>query len=143
MWQDRWMAKHIHTKQLFGGRQTAEEVHAHLAFPKNARCKGCNRKRPVLRCIVMVPFDEAARRIPEIAMVSAEVLMQRVVSIRENPFDKQGKPYVRVSITYACKSCSAALEREAAKAPSWAIVEWNRVRPDRFVSGRAGGSHVD
>lgn len=137
------MGKNIHTKKLFGGRQTAEEVHAHLAFPRDARCKGCNRKRPVLRCIVMVPFDEAMRRMPELATVPAEVLMERVVSIRENPFDKQGKPYVRASVTYACKACTAQLEREAAKAPSWAIVEFNRVRPDRFISGRAGASHVD
>ena len=134
--------KNIQMEKLFGGRKTAEEVHGELAFPPGAKCAGCTVK-PMIRCIVLAPFDEAAKRMPEIAEADPEWLMKRIVQIRENPTDEQGKPYVRISTTYACKACRPMLEREAAKAPSWCIVEFNTVKPDRFISGRAGSSHVD
>lgn len=115
-------------KQLFGGRTTAEEVHAKLAFPKNAKCGGCKR-RPVIRAITMAPFDEARKRYPEIDLIAEmnpNELMHRIVRIRENLTDKEGKPYIRLGIAYSCKSCAPVMEKALARAPSWCIVEINR-----------------
>ena len=135
------MSSNIHRRQLFGGR-AAEEVHAEYAFPPNAKCVGCGG-RPMVRGIVMMELDEAKKN-PALSLLmklSPEDFVKQLVKIRGS----DGKPenYVRVSATYACKSCAPTMEKALAKAPSHCIVEINRIRPSRFVSGRAGGSEID
>lgn len=112
-----------------------------MAFPKNAKCGGCSGKRPIVRAITMAPFDEAKKKWPEIeslAVRAPQLLMQRMVMIKENPYDKAGKPYVRIGLQYSCSGCAPAMERALAKLPSWVIVEINRgPGPDNPIIGVA------
>lgn len=127
----------VHRTQLFGGRSTAEEVHAKMAFPAHAKCV-CGR-RPEVRAITLAPLDEARRHFPDVdrlAEYAPQELLMRTVAIRESPMVKAGKPYVRLGVAYACKSCAPTMERALAKLPSWVIVEINRgPGPERPVVG--------
>lgn len=138
------MSKNIHRQKLFNGRATAEEVHSQLAFPAHAKCTGCNA-RPDVRAIVMLELKELRTRQPDIdqiMLVDPVAFMSQIVQIRGS--DGRPVPYFRASVTYACKACAPTMERQLAKhMPSWAIVEINRCRPSRFVSGVAGGSSID
>ena len=49
--------------------------------------------------------------------------LQSIVKIK-GP-DGRPRNYFRISTTYACKRCTPAMERVAAKAPSHALVEFN------------------
>jgi hypothetical protein len=125
----------IHRRKLFGGRYTAEEYHSKYAFPVGAKCQACGAP-PITRVIVMAPLSEMRRRngaLDALASCSPQSLVEQLVQIDEG--DGTPKPYLRVSVVYACKQCSPALEREAAKAPSWCIVEINRgPGPDKVVT---------
>lgn len=117
-----------HMKKFAGGRMTPEEMHQKYAFPIGAKCL-CGR-RPRYRAIVMMPLDEARKRMPgldEIMNADPVAFMQQLVKIRENKTDAdhQLKTYLRVSVTYSCKACRGQMDRALAKAPSWAIVEIN------------------
>ena len=129
-----------HRRKLFDGRYTAEEVHTSFAFPPHAQCQGCERP-PTMRIIVMAPLDEMRKRNPEFDTVmelDPSFFMQQLVKIRENPTDEVGKPYVKVSVVYACKRCTPRAEKAAAKAPSWCIVEINKgPGPDNPIVGVA------
>ncbi len=118
------MAKNLHLKRFDGGRRTPQQYHTEFAFSPNARCSsGCGR-RPEVRAIVMCPFDEAVKRnmLPEGAMFNPEI-MKLIVTVNEGG---KPKPYVRISVTYACKSCQAEMEKAMAKGPSWCIVDIQR-----------------
>jgi len=117
--------KTIHRKKLFGGRQTAEEVHQQHAFPIGATCAGCSR-RPLLRAIVMMELKEALKNpaVAQLSQLSPEDFMKSVVQIKSS--DGSPTPYYRCSVVYACKSCAREMEKQLAKAPSHCIVEINR-----------------
>lgn len=121
------MAEVRHLKKFAGGRTTPQKMHADLAFPRTAKCGGCQRK-PLIRAITLAPLDEMRRRQPGLdALMTADPngFMSQIVKIRENSEDKAGKPYLRVGVAYACESCKKSLEQAAAKSPSWCIVEFN------------------
>ena len=124
-----------HTKKLFGGRKTAEEVHQQYAFPIGAKCAGCGC-RPLTRAIVMMEIKEALKNpaVALIAQASAEALFKQIVQIKNS----EGKPtpYFRCAVVYACKACTPQMEKQLAKAPSHAIVEINRgPGVDKIVTG--------
>jgi hypothetical protein len=127
-------AKRVHRSSFEGKyNQTPQQMHADLAFPKNAKCE-CGRK-PIVRAITMAPFADAQKQWPEIAAMDPGVLMQRIIQIKENPFDKEGSPYVRIGKNYSCESCRPALERALAQLPSWVLVEFNEPPSTRKVVG--------
>lgn len=111
-------------QKLFGGKYTAEEVHSALAFPKGTRCEACGAP-PLTRCIIMAEESEALKSTAvELMRLAAPALyLQSIVKIKGS--DGRPRNYFRISTTYACKRCTPAMERVAARAPSHAIVEWN------------------
>jgi hypothetical protein len=132
------MPESIHRKKLFGGRATAEEVHALHAFPIDAKCGGCSKGHGSLqtRVIVLAPVSEMRKRDP---------MMDMLADARPQDFLKmvvQSKygPLLRLNTAYACKACSPALEKAVAKgAPSWAVVDIHRgVGADRVQVQVAG-----
>lgn len=125
----------IHRKKLFGGRYTAEEVHQQLAFPPGKKC-GCGA-RPIVRAIVMMELDEAIKANPDLQVAQfthPQEFMAAVVQIKSS--DGRPKPYMRISVAYACKSCRPHMEKVLAKTPSHCIVEINNPpTPDKIQIG--------
>jgi hypothetical protein len=119
------MSQNIHRQKLFGGRHTAEEVHQKYAFPLTAKCGGCGA-RPLTRALVMMEIKEAMKNpaVQALAAIGPAELMPHIVQIKDST--GATKPYFRVSVTYACKRCTPAMEKQLAKAPSHCIVEINR-----------------
>lgn len=129
---ERRAAPVIHRKKLFGGRFTAEEIHAKHAFPPGAKCSGCGGP-PMIRAMVMAPLDEVKKRDPEfevleqLATVSPEAAQRwfkMLVQIKGS--DGKPVPHIRLITAYACQSCGPTMEKTLAKGPSWCIVEINR-----------------
>lgn len=104
-------------------RRTPQEMHREFAFPPAAKCCGCQGK-PHVRAIIMIPLKDAVAQ----GMVSPETtptaLAPITVPIQESPGAKP-TAYLRLSMTYACSRCRRDMEKQLAKAPSWAIVEIN------------------
>lgn len=123
-----------HVKKFAGGRISAEEMHAKYSFPINARCASCGQ-RPQVRAIVMMEMAEARKNQALMLLMEhdPETFLQQVVQIKGS--DGKAQPYYRCSVTYACRRCSPAMERQLAKAPSHCIVEINRGVPaDKIIS---------
>lgn len=117
-----------HVKKFMDGLKSPEEVHAQYAFPTNAKCQGCNTRRPTIRAIVMYPLRDAMREIEGLAVL-AQTHPQQVTSIMVQLKGSDGKPaaYIRTGMAYSCTSCGPTLERTLAKnLPSYAVVEINR-----------------
>lgn len=72
----------------------------------------------------MAPYDEALKRglVPPGHQAGPEVL-ERTVMLRRG--DGTPEPHVRLSVTYSCRACQRAFERELARAPSWCVVDLN------------------
>lgn len=124
-----------HRRAFMGGRMTAEQAHAQYAFPPAARCMGCGSNRPYTRAIVMLEMKEALKNpsVSLLAQLAPEDILKQTVQIKGS--DGKPRPYFRVSVVYACKTCTPAMEKQLAKAPSHAIVEINRgPSPDRIIS---------
>ena len=100
-------------------------MHREFGFPPDARCKGCG-KRPSIRAIMLAPVDEVMKRGMLPPGIDRAAMHQIIVPIRENPTDKKGVPYARLSVTYSCDACSKELEKALAKAPSWMVVDIGR-----------------
>lgn len=118
----------LHRKKFMDGRATPEEVHAALAFPPGQTCTACTRQ-PIGRIIVWAPLDEMMKRSEAVrlmAVAAPEKLLGQCQKFKESSSDYKGALYVRMGVAYSCKSCFTELERTAAKAPSWAVVEINR-----------------
>jgi len=120
-------------KQLFGGRETAEEVHSKHAFPPGSKCAGCQRSRGlIMRIIILAPVDEISKRDPFFARMVEECPQQFMEIIVRTKYGVM----LRLSTTYACHACQRDAERAAAKAPSWCIVDINRgPGKDKIVVG--------
>ncbi len=118
------MSKTIHIKKFAGGAMSPEEYHSKFAFPPGATCAACSN-RPMIRAIIMMELAEARKNplVDQMMLMDPGSFMQHVVHIKQS--DGSGKPYFRVSVVYACKSCRRALEKQLAKAPSHCIVEIN------------------
>lgn len=105
----------IHRDKLFGGRHTAEELHAKLAFG-NHRCDGCGGP-PAIRISVFVPLRDMALDLR--LAVEFEISQGRINTVKTS-----AGLAVRTSFVHACKLCQPTAERAAARgAPSYAIVD--------------------
>lgn len=111
------MAEIVHRKKLFGGRETAQQVHAELAW-YGKTCAACDGP-PAIRIQVFVLLSDLdpARR----AAVLFEVGMgrQRILKLA-------GGDGVKASDIAACALHIKGAEHAAAGAPSWAIIEIDR-----------------
>jgi hypothetical protein len=108
----------IHRRRNFDGRETAEQVHAELAW-YGEKCGFCGAP-PALKVNVFLLLSDMTTESREAVMF--EIGMGRVSPIR----GPRGWA-VRWATKVACRSCAPALERAVArKAPSWACVEIDR-----------------
>jgi len=114
--------KVVHVKKFDGGRRTPDEVHRELAYgPK--RCVICKGK-PAIRIRVLMQLSELMARSPE-------YVNGIIATNPDGPFvptiATTYGPMVKVSDCCFCDLCKVAGEKEAAKGPSWAIVEIDRM----------------
>lgn len=121
-----------HNRKFMNGEMTPEECHQKYAFAKGTKCAGCGRP-PLSTIRVLYPLDELVKRdgnfVGTMLMKDPEAFKKMCVETTEGIL-------VRVSTVYACKSCTPAAERAAAKgSPSWCVVEINRgPGPDKLVT---------
>lgn len=112
------MSEIIHRKKNFGGRETAQQVHAELAW-YGERCHACGSP-PALKASVFLWLADMTVQSREAVMF--EIGMGRIAPIRT----PRGMA-VRWVTKVACSTCAPALERALArKTPSWAMVELDR-----------------
>lgn len=119
----------IHRDKLFGGQVTAEELHAKLAWG-GANCSACPSPAAMRVQIFVALRDMSAnlRRAVEIQVALGNI----------HTVPTALGPAVRTSYQFACHRCSPALERAAARGPSYAIVDIDRgPGPDRILVGVA------
>ncbi len=135
----------IHRDKLFGGVETAEEVHARCGFPPGAQCMGCG-KPPGVGGITMRTFmsvKDLKQRDPDGFGLVCEMYPDKVAAMLVPMMGSDGQPvpYVRCTTTYACRFCAPAAERAAAHGPSYAIVDITRgPQPDKHQSGYSESS---
>lgn len=113
---------HRNRKKLFGGRQTAQEVHAQHAFPHDAVCAGCKRLGGLqTRALVFAPLEKMNELDPyfEAVMCIDPVKFQSVL------LPTKYGVMVRISTVYACPSCTPALSKSLAKLPDYLLVDIN------------------
>jgi hypothetical protein len=112
----------IHMKKFDGGRRTPDEMHRQEAYGPKAKCAMCKGK-PAIRIRVLMQLAELVARSPE-------YVAGIVASNPEGPFvptiPTTYGPMVKVSDVFFCDICKTDGEKEAAKGPSWAIVEIDR-----------------
>lgn len=122
--RQQWRRDNIHRRKLFGGRMTAEEAHAKMAFPPGARCEGCKAPHPTIRIITMCSVADAKAHIPLFQTAPPQFIVQRMVMLKGS--DGRPDPFVRIGVAYSCRSCEKDVSKVAAKLPSWVLVEFNR-----------------
>lgn len=120
-------------KKLFQGRATAQEVHAKYAFPTWAKCQGCSKTHGLqVRAIVLCPVDYMKQHDPmfeQLMEVNPQKFQEILVQTKYGPF-------IRLTTTYSCESCSPALQKSLAKLPDYMIVDLNYgPGADKVVSG--------
>jgi len=112
----------IHRSKLFGGLATAQEVHAKLGFRQPCAAPGCEAT-PVIQIKMFMLYDEFVARQPQLAaMIAMTNEAGRYVPAVPTTFG----PMVMFSKVAACRSHQRELEKEAAKAPSYVLVEIDR-----------------
>lgn len=122
------MSEILHRKKLFGGRETAQQIHAEMAWG-GRKCDGCGQP-PAIRIQVFVALADMEVHLRE--AVQLEIARGKIHRVQM----KQG-PAVRVSCMHACRFCQVTAERVAARdAPSYAIVDIERgPGPDKPIVG--------
>ena len=104
--------RRLHRTKLFGGKESAEELHSRLGFRR--RCDACNGPGRIrIRSFILV--DELLEHAPELAAAIME-------SNPDGPFipsfdTKHGK-LCKIGDVVACAQCQAGAERAAAHPPS-------------------------
>lgn len=106
----------VHRTALFGGRETAMEVHRRLAW-NNARCTGCGGL-PVVCARTFVALTDMS--MDTRVAIEVEIAMGR---IKTTP-TKQGQA-ICTGVAYACSGCKATMARQLAKGPSYAMTDWD------------------
>jgi len=114
------------TKPFNGEREGAERAHVEAMA---AHCTLCGAPAAVaLRVFV----QRADLRTDHLAALSINSAHMGKLPVRK---DREGRLWVRVSQTWACRACQPLAERAAARAPSYAYVDIDRgPDPDRFVA---------
>lgn len=110
--------KTIHLRKFMKGEMTPSEAHRKLAWG-GQRCL-CGQPA-VIRVRIFSEAAEVSERSPQFLL---QLAAENDGAVPVVDF-KTGK-YVRISETFGCRSCRAALEKEAAGAPSWCVVEIDR-----------------
>jgi len=112
----------IHRKKLFGGVATAEEVHAKHGIRQPCQSDGC-KNTPVVQVKLFMLHNEFVQRSPQMAaMIAMSNPDGRYIPSVPTTFG----PMVMFSKVAACRAHQRELEREAAKAPSYVLVEVDR-----------------
>lgn len=112
----------IHRSKLFGGVASAQEVHAKFGFRQPCQASGC-RATPVIQVKMFMLHNEFCARNPRLAaMIAMTNEAGRYVPAVPTTFG----PMVMFSKVAACRGHQKELEREAAKAPSYVLVEIDR-----------------
>lgn len=112
----------IHRTKLFGGKQTAEEVHRELAWGPMAVCQ-CGRKD------VVIQIDGYASPKELLAHLRPEVIVRLMVATEDGQlptFPTKYGPMVNFSKAWACEDHKQLAEQTAARLPSWVLVEIDR-----------------
>ena len=112
----------IHRKQLFGGKNTAEEVHSAALMAKGAKCNMCGAPP-------LVTYRSQAL-LKDLEEYSPQWVAAIRMSNPEGPyvptFQSVFGPMVTMSTAYACKNCERPADLAATKHPSWVHVEIDR-----------------
>lgn len=120
----------IHREKLFGGRETAMDVHRQLAW-HGGRCNGCGSGQTVIQIATHMLTKEIIDKHPSIA---ARIMMAAEDGQIPSWKSKYG-PMTMVGVAYACAACRQSLESAAAKGPSYVLVEIDRgPGEDKIVS---------
>lgn len=114
-------AQIIHTTKLFGGRETAMDVHRQHAW-YGARCTGCQSPNVVIQISTHMLTKELIDRHPEI---SALIMAKSEDGQMPSWQSKYGR-MTMVGVAHACKHCQQALESAAARGPDYVLVEIDR-----------------
>lgn len=110
--------KIIHTDKLFGGRETAMDVHRKLAW-NGAHCYVCGSGETVVRISYgQSPFDLMAHE-PGIASQLIMASEDQQLPVWQSKYG----PMVWFWAECVCSQCRTYAEREAAKLPSYILVE--------------------
>lgn len=122
--QSRIRAEHkaevIHRTHLFGGRMSAQEVHAR--FGVRDRCLKCGAL-PVIQVRVLMHHNDYVERAPLLAAaIAASNPRGQYVPTIPTTYG----PMVMVSKVAACKFHQKELEHDAAKAPDYCLIEIDR-----------------
>lgn len=117
---ERKRGETIHRTKLFGGRQTAEEVHA--KYGMKLPCHACG-KMPVIMIKTLMLHDEFIKRDPVLA---SEIARTNPAGPYVPTFPTTFGPMVLISKVTACKQHQRDLEKAAAKGPSYILVEIDR-----------------
>ena len=111
----------IHRKVLFGGVETAMEVHARLGW--RGRCNACGGP-PVIQIRTFMLLEDAVKTCPEYVGMIA---MTNPAGTLEVPTQKtKFGDMIRVGSVLACKHHQKEAELAAARGPSNALVEIDR-----------------
>jgi hypothetical protein len=107
----------IHRTRLFGGVKTAEEIHREYGF--RSRCLKCQGP-PTVQIRMFMEHDEFVQRCPEMAVaIAASNPTGNHIPCVPMTFGKM----VKYATVTACRHHQKELELEAAKAPSFVLVE--------------------
>lgn len=129
------MGRQVHVKQkrksakLFGGVKTADEVWREMHALSREKCRICKSEKIAIRIRVFVEHDEVVKRAPSLAgRIMAANPDGPYIPTTPMRWGSDGKVYrmVRVSDSAFCDHCRKTAELEAAKGPSWALVEIDR-----------------
>lgn len=115
-----------HLKTFMGGQMTPKEAHIKYAFGGRA-CDKCGAPAEV--CVrTFGEIKEVSRRSPQFLMQLARDNDGQVPMV-----DFTYGKFVAMGRAYACKNCERELEVEAAKAPSWCLVEIDKGPKDTIT----------
>lgn len=114
--------KNIHgIKKFDNGQRTPQEMHSQYAFRPGEVCAGCGRP-PLISITSFGEEAEMLKRDNRLLILRAanpeSYAAMRIVT-------RMG-PYLRIGRVLACRECGPALEKAAAKHPSWTFVEIDR-----------------
>lgn len=106
----------VHFQKLFGGRETAMELHRRLAW-NGKPCTGCGSKETAIQIEILVRLSDMEVNLRE--AVEIEIAMGRITEVPVH-----GGPAIRTSHVLACKSCQGTAERAAARGAKSFTLVW-------------------
>ncbi len=115
----------LHMKRFMDGRLTPQELHQKLGFGKP--CIVCGGP-PAIRIRVFMPLEEAMKVAPELCagIMASNPDGPYVPTVKMKNTSGSEFQAMKASDCCFCANCKVGAEREAAKGPSWAIIEIDR-----------------